>query len=122
MKILHVYKSYYPETMGGIELSIHQLCQELHQLGIQSDVAVCAKDTAAKFECKYQVHRYPENFTIASCKMSMKFMHDFLRLCNEYDLIHYHFPWPFADLMQVVWVRENPISSRINQISSSNRF
>jgi rhamnosyl/mannosyltransferase len=108
MKILHVYKSYYPETMGGIELSIHQLCQELHQLGIQSDVAVCAKDTAAKFECKYQVHRYSENYTIASCKMSMKFMHDFARLCNEYDLINYHFPWPFADLMQVVSGSKKP--------------
>ena len=38
MKILHVYKTYRPETVGGVENFIYSLCIESHKNNIQADV------------------------------------------------------------------------------------
>ena len=38
IKILHVYKSYYPETIDGVERSIKNLCNGLNKLNVQSAV------------------------------------------------------------------------------------
>jgi glycosyltransferase involved in cell wall biosynthesis len=108
MKVLQIYKSYYPETTGGVEQVIHQLCMELPKHGIQSDVAVCSQSPILSGTETYRVYRYQTTLDLASCPMSLSFLKNFEKLCNQYDLIHYHFPWPFADFMQIVTQNNTP--------------
>src|SRR5579872_2345203 len=102
MKILHVYKSYYPETHGGIEECIHATCLGLMREGVDCAVAVCAKDPSLRDETlPYPVYRFKTSFSASSCPFSIAFIRAFKTLAQQFDLIHYYFPWPFADLMQM---------------------
>ncbi len=108
MKALHVYKSYYPETTGGVEQVIHQLCRELPKHGVKADVAVGSTPQTDVFKSDYAVFRYSNTVTFASCPMSMPFLTHFESLTRTYDLIHYHFPWPFADIMHLATKSKKP--------------
>ncbi len=35
--------------------------------------------------------------------MSWQMLRDFPKLVKNFDLIHYHFPWPFADMLHLQW-------------------
>lgn len=38
MKVLHVFKTYYPDTQGGTEQFIHQLATATGQMGVLNTV------------------------------------------------------------------------------------
>lgn len=38
LKVLHFYKSYYPDTFGGVEQVIYQICEATHLAGVESTV------------------------------------------------------------------------------------
>ena len=43
MKILHIYKVYYPESKGGIERSIKNIIEGTNKLGLNSQVLTTYK-------------------------------------------------------------------------------
>ncbi len=47
----------------------------------------------------YPVHRVPRQFEIASNSFSLGAFRKFSELAEKADVIHYHFPWPFMDLV-----------------------
>jgi glycosyltransferase involved in cell wall biosynthesis len=102
MNILHVYKTCLPYTQGGVEEVIYQLCRATTQLGVTNRV-VCISDQRKKNEVIQTpgatVYCYPMSFEIASCGFSWSLWQDFRHLSEWADLIHYQFPWPFADIL-----------------------
>lgn len=109
MKVLFVYKSYYPQTRGGIEEHIHALCLGLARLGVTCEIAVCAEDTTVPHNLfPYPVHRFKTTFEAASCPTSLDFLKQFKTLVDGFDIIHYQFPWPFADVMQLLSMSNKP--------------
>ena len=38
LRVLHVYKTYYPDTLGGVEQVVCQLATALQPLGVESRV------------------------------------------------------------------------------------
>ncbi|MGZ5202472.1 MAG: glycosyl transferase family 1, partial [Telluria sp.] len=38
MRVLHFYKTYYPDSLGGIEQVIRQLCKGTGKLGVHNEV------------------------------------------------------------------------------------
>lgn len=109
MKVLFVYKSYYPETRGGVEECIHALCLGLARLGVECEVAVCSANPDAPVpEFPYPVYRFKTTFEAASCPISIDFLKNFKTLADEFDIIHYHFPWPFGDLLQLLSMSKKP--------------
>ncbi|MBV6325363.1 glycosyltransferase family 4 protein [Duganella violaceipulchra] len=100
MRVLHFYKTYYPDTWGGIEQVIRQLCVGTGRLGVTNEVLTLTRDrgpTKIEFE-GHTVHRMPLDFEIASTGFSFAAIRQLARLAREADVIHYHFPWPFMDL------------------------
>lgn len=109
MKVLFVYKSYYPETRGGVEECIHALCLGLTRLGVECAVAVCsANPDAPSPEFPYPVYRFKTTFEAASCPISIDFLKNFKTLADKFDIIHYHFPWPFGDVLQLLSMNKKP--------------
>ena len=100
MRVLHFYKTYYPDSWGGVEQVIRQLCVGTGRCGVHNTVLTLTRDGAAseiEFE-GHTVHRVPLAFEIASTGFSFAAIRQLARLARQADIIHYHFPWPFMDL------------------------
>ena len=104
MKVLHFYKTYFPDTTGGIEQVISQIALSSASLGVETEVLTLTPtmvDQSIKID-NYHVHRCRSNFEIASTPFSVSAFLKFKQLAKEADIIHYHFPYPFADLLHFV--------------------
>jgi len=104
MKVVHVFKTYYPDTYGGMEETIRQLCLQTSQHGVSNTVITLSNkitepETLERPECR--LVRFPVTFDIASTPCSFSLFRAFRDLTSDADLIHYHFPWPVADLMHI---------------------
>ncbi len=100
MRVLHFYKTYYPDSLGGVEQVIRQLCVGTGRLGVTNDVLTLTRsklDPVFEFE-GHTVHRVPLDFEIASTGFSLAAIRALSRLAQDADVVHYHFPWPFMDL------------------------
>jgi len=103
LKVLHVYRTYFPDTQGGGEEVIHQVCLNTRRLGVESRVfALSPTPSEAPIHREeadvFQVKRHVE---IASCGMSLSALAPFRRQAAWADVLHYHFPWPFGDLLHL---------------------
>lgn len=101
MRVLHFYKTYYPETMGGVEQVIHQLTRSSMKLGVQAEVlSLSSARTPTTIEMHgHQAHQARMSFQIASTGFSFSAFSHFKALARDVDIIHYHYPWPFMDLV-----------------------
>jgi glycosyltransferase involved in cell wall biosynthesis len=100
MRVLHFYKTYYPDSVGGIEQVIRQLCVGTARLGVTNQVLSLSREKNLRpFEFEgHTVHRVPLQLEIASNACSLAAVGELARLAAESDVVHYHFPWPFMDL------------------------
>jgi O-antigen biosynthesis rhamnosyltransferase len=104
MRILHFYKTSFPDTTGGVEQLIHQIALGTSKLGIEIDVlSLTTNQLPRTFEIEsYLAHRAKLDFQIASTGFSISAFLRFYQLAKKADIIHYHFPWPFMDLVHFV--------------------
>jgi len=68
MKVLHFYKTYLPDTIGGIEKVINQIARETVNLGVSTEVLALSPtvvDRVVEVD-GHLVHRCRSNFEIAS--------------------------------------------------------
>lgn len=110
MKILHVYKTFLNDTSGGVEQAIAQLCANAHDSEFEHTVLSLTPNPSDEIRGFLGIKnvRYQEQLSIASNSMSWKMLRDFPHVVQNFDLIHYHFPWPFADLMHWHWKIRKP--------------
>ena len=102
MRVLHFYKASFPNTAGGIEQVINQIARGANKLGVKTDVLSLTPDrgVARTIEFNgYLVHRARQDFQVASTGFSASVFWRFLQLARKADVIHYHFPWPFMDVV-----------------------
>lgn len=101
MNVLHIYKSYYPQTCGGVETFIDQLALGVKKHGVNSSVLTTTNEkTIKEFSYNnYSVISVPKTFEIASCPFSLKLLSIFKKEIEKADILHYHFPWPFLDCL-----------------------
>jgi len=110
IKVLHFYKTYYPDTQGGVEQVIFQLAQGGLSHGIESQVLyLSAKGAARNLTVGNHVtHRSKQDLFIASTGLSVSGMRDFKELAAQADVVHYHFPWPYMDLAHFITRMNKP--------------
>ena len=101
IKVLHFFKTYFPDSMGGIEQVIFQLAEGCAAGGVESEVLYLSARGAARDERvgHHISHRAKLDLHVASTGFSLSAMGDFKELAKRADIIHYHFPWPFMDLV-----------------------
>ena len=104
LNVLHVYRTYFPDTQGGLEETIRQICHGTQAFEITSTVLATSPSPNPKvvFREEARVARVKKHLEIASCSIGMGAFRELKRLCNEVDIVHYHFPWPFADALHLV--------------------
>lgn len=104
MRVLHVYRTYFPDTQGGLEETIRQICISTSHLGVESTVLCLSRNPEPAYleHQGHTVRRAKQSFEIASCGFSYSAVALFRELARTADIINYHFPWPFADLLHML--------------------
>jgi glycosyltransferase involved in cell wall biosynthesis len=104
MRVLHFYKTYFPESMGGVEQVIRQMCVGTGRLGVTNEVLTLTRDKDnLDFEFEgHRVRRVALDFEISSTGFSFAALRELARMAREADVVHYHFPWPFMDLAHFI--------------------
>ncbi len=113
MNVLHVYRTYFPDPPGGLQEAIRQIA--LSTQSLSDEVIKNRIFTLSPSPIPAQIER-AEGWVIrarswiapASCDLG--FIASFQRFSRQLewaDIIHYHFPWPFADILHFL--------SRINK-------
>jgi rhamnosyl/mannosyltransferase len=111
LNVLHLYKTYFPDTVGGIEQVINQLAISTENLGVKNTVLslTANKDAQSPITVdNHQVYRCQIQFEIASTPFSFDVFRQFKALADKADVIHYHFPYPVADILHFSYARKKP--------------
>ena len=101
MRVLHVYRTYFPQTQGGLEEVIRQICLNTRRHGVESRVLCISPSVQPRVVRREEavVFRSQLHIEIASCSVSLQALPMFRRLLGWAQVVHYHFPWPFADVL-----------------------
>jgi len=104
LRVLHVYKDYYPPVLGGIEGHINILAKGLLRRGVEVEVLV--SNTRATLERQnidgVPVTRIPQLGRFASAPLNATFPLWLRRLKKKFDIIHFHFPNPTGEMSYLV--------------------
>jgi glycosyltransferase involved in cell wall biosynthesis len=110
MHILQCYKTALPLSMGGVEQVMHHISAGLVEHSHQSTILAFSPEPKVQ-EISYHGYRVigvPATQEIASMPLSTKGFSYFKNLCKEADIIHYHYPFPWMDLMHLVHPHDKP--------------
>lgn len=107
LRVLHIYRTYFPETQGGVQEAIRQIALATRPLGVESSVFTLAQhpDPAKLHAEEGEIVRARSLFEIASCDFASPAGIQRCRAAAQHaDLLQVHYPWPFADMM-LPWIR-----------------
>ena len=104
MNVLHIYKTCILQSQGGVETFINTLCKFDSKLGIKNKILILSpnpKKDSIKLE-GYEVFQAKQIFFLASTGFSITAFFQFKKLIKDIDIVHYHFPNPYADLLHLL--------------------
>lgn len=102
MKVLHVYRTYYPDSQGGGQEAIRQICLSTQALGVNNTIFTLSPHPSPKTIQRPEatVVRCRSWAAPASCDLGgVDAIATFRGLVKQADVVHYLFPWPFADIL-----------------------
>lgn len=102
IRVLHLYRTYFPETQGGGQESIRQLCLATGPQGVTNTIFTLAHrpDPVRLQLPEAHVIRAKSWLELASCDIGASAAFRRCRLAaDEADIIQVHYPWPFADVL-----------------------
>lgn len=102
MRILHIYKDYYPPTCGGIEIAIHRIIEGTRDACEEVAVMICNRSHKSEFaEVEgTPVFKVGEWGRFLSAPLAPTFPW-WLRK-SDADILHYHLPNPTAVLSHLL--------------------
>lgn len=104
VRVLHVYRTYFPDPPGGLQEAIRQIAISCADHGVESRIYVLSPTPhPSEIErSEARVVRCRSWASPASCDLGgFNSFRKFAELTRWADVIHYHFPWPFADLLHL---------------------
>lgn len=110
MHVLQCYKTALPLSMGGAEQVMHHIAQGILSHGFQSTVLTFAPQRQIE-EFEYQGYRVvvvPSDVEYASMPISLQGLRKFKELSEKADIIHYHYPYPWMDVLHFYAKHQKP--------------
>ncbi len=109
MRVLHVFKTYPPDAFGGVERVIWQIAEGTRAYGTQSTVFfLSSKQHGPGRLANHATYGAHLDIYVASTGLSASAFRAFRKLAAEHDIIHYHFPWPMMDLLELSFRHGKP--------------
>ncbi|MDP2902340.1 MAG: glycosyltransferase [Methylovulum sp.] len=111
MKILHIYRTYFPDPPGGLQEAMRQIALATMAFGTESRILTLSPNPIpSEIELpEAKIVRLRSLAAPASCDMGgFDALAKFRELSNWADILHYHFPWPFADILRLFSQKNKP--------------
>jgi len=111
MRVLHVFKTYYPDSLGGVEQVIRQLSNATSRMGVSNQIFTLSRQASMApvlHDGACAIIRAATDLDIASTPMSYSAVSVLRTTLRQVDLIHYHYPWPFGDLLHLLVGQSKP--------------
>lgn len=104
LKVLHFYKTSLASTQGGVEVFIDTLCQYTAKHNIEHSVLSLSELPSINPISMngYTVYQAKQDLYLTSTGFSLSAFKKFKDLAQKADIIHYHHPNPFADLLHLL--------------------
>lgn len=102
LAVTHVYRTYFPDPPGGLQEAIRQIALSTQQMGVANTVYTLSPrpTPSVLMRPEGRVVREKSWAEPASCNLGgPAAFTTFARLANESDVLHYLYPWPFADVL-----------------------
>ena len=97
-----MYRTYFPDPPGGLQEAIRQIALATAQQGVANTIFTLSTQPEPKMlqRPEGRVVREKSWAEPASCNLGgAAAFKTFSRLAKESDVLHYLFPWPFADVL-----------------------
>ena len=111
-EVLHVFKTYYPDTHGGMEKVISTIATLTKDEGFHHSLLTLspiANPKVIHFE-EIDVYRAPTVFSAMSCPVGdFRSIHLARKLIAKSDLVVWHYPWPWGDILNLLAPRKPSI-------------
>jgi glycosyltransferase involved in cell wall biosynthesis len=111
IRVLHVFKTDYPDSLGGVEQVIRQLTLATGTMGVSNRIFTLSRNAGSSpvvYDGPTEILRGHVDIEIASTPMSLRALWRFRKASRKADIIHYHYPWPFGDLLHLLVARDKP--------------
>lgn len=111
MKVVHVYRTYFPDPPGGLQEAIRQICLATKTQGIETKIFTLSPSPYPRqvMFSEGSVIRSKSWAAPSSCDLGgLDALRQFKSLTAWADIVHYHFPWPFADILHLLVGRGKP--------------
>ena len=104
LKVLHIYRTYFPDPPGGLQEAIRQISLATRECGVESKIFVLSPEPLPPEIALPEgvVVRSKSWAAPASCDLGgLDSLWRYRELSAWADVLHFHFPWPFGDLLRV---------------------
>jgi len=125
MKVLHVYRTYFPDPPGGTQEAIRQICLSTQPYGVENTLFTLSPNPEPSIIIRPEakVVRCRSWAAPASCDLGgPQAFTTFRSLVKQSDVVHYLFPWPFADLLHEVAPKKPSVLTYISDIVRQQRL
>jgi rhamnosyl/mannosyltransferase len=101
MKVTHICKGFPPDTIGGMEQVVREIASGTSALGVNVEIICLSNKMGNCTETKFghKVHFQRTSFRIAATPISISAIFQVPKLVSNTDIVHYHFPYPFSDVI-----------------------
>ncbi|MGB8420015.1 glycosyltransferase [Paraburkholderia sp.] len=111
MRVVHVYRTYFPDPPGGLQEAIRQIALSTRACGVEPRILTLSPTpTPTALD-------YPEGLVVrakswaapASCDLGGPgALVKYREMVDWADVVHFHFPWPFADVLHLLGRTKKP--------------
>lgn len=110
MRVLHFFKTFAPDSFGGVESVIRGIARGTKPFGVSTQVLSLSRNPDGN-----SVHidgiwarKARQHLELASTGLSLSVLTVFKEMAHDADLIHYHFPWPMMDVIHFLSRTDKP--------------
>jgi glycosyltransferase involved in cell wall biosynthesis len=105
VRVVHVYRTYFPDPPGGLQEAIRQIALSTRERGVEPRILTLSPTpTPEVVTCpEGDVVRAKSWAAPASCDLGGPgALLRYRQMANWADVVHFHFPWPFADVLHLL--------------------
>lgn len=98
-KITHLFKTYFPDTQGGLEEAIRQIAKSTLVRGYEVEVlCISSKSDLLKVD-NITVRTFSEFGRFPPNPISFHMIFQLASILKNTDILHIHSPWPFGEML-----------------------
>lgn len=111
MNVVHVYRTYFPDPPGGLQEAIRQIALATRGCGVEPQIFALSPtpEPACIERDEGRVVRARSWAAPASCDLGgVGALQRYREIVDWADIVHFHFPWPFADVLHLLGRTRKP--------------